>query len=517
MTRSAYFSSVACAALLAIFASDGLAADDPGLVARGEYLARAGDCMACHTGSGGPFFAGGDALNSPFGAIYPPNITPDKATGIGNWSEDDFYRALHDGKGLHGEYLYPAFPYPWFTKVTREDVKALKAYLDTVKPVNQKSRQDKLTFPFDIRLGLAGWDAAFFKAGEFKPDPSKSKEWNRGAYLVEGLGHCGDCHTPKGPAEEPIDSKAFSGGSLDKWYAPNITSDKAHGIGGWSDEDLVKYLKTGSAPGRGTAAGPMAQTIRDSLSYLTDEDLHAIVAYLKATPPIAEVNETRGADASGPHAPGEALYLTHCAYCHQADGKGRSGAVPALDGNGLVRARGPEDVIRIVLGGHLATDSYALMPAVGADMSDRDVAAVVDYVRNAWSNVAPAISKDGMVGEIRAETETLLSGPWRDKKDPCHLGPDAPAIKPIVDPQHQIDQALGSMTGETMLTTIGQLIARARQVAPDATQSDIVNDLTRDYCEVEAHKEGTSDADKRRQLTRFSELVYTQIASNGKD
>jgi len=364
---------------------------------------------------------------------------------------------------------------------------------------------------------LAGWDAAFFKAGEFKPDPSKSKEWNRGAYLVEGLGHCGDCHTPKGPAEEPIDSKAFSGGSLDNWYAPNITSDKTQGIGGWSDEDLVKYLKTGSAPGRGTAAGPMAQTIRDSLSYLTDEDLHAIVAYLKATPPVAEVEGNRGAEASDAHAPGEALYLTHCAYCHQADGKGRPGAVPALDGNGLVRAQGPEDVIRVVLGGHLATDSYALMPAVGADMSDRDIAAVVNYVRNAWSNVAPAIPKDGMVGEIRAATETMLSGPWRDKKDPCHLGPDAPAIKPIVDPQHQIEQTLGSLNGDTLLTTIDQLIDRARQVAPDASQSDIVNDLTRDYCEVEARKEGISDMDKRRQLTRFSELVYTQLASNGKD
>jgi mono/diheme cytochrome c family protein len=331
MKQSAYFGSAACTAILGVFGSGALAADDPGLVSRGEYLARAGDCMACHTATGGPFFAGGDALNSPFGAIYAPNITPDKATGIGNWSEDDFYRALHEGKGWHGEYLYPAFPYPWFTKVTREDVKAIKAYLDTVKPVDQKSRQDKLIFPFDIRLGVAGWDAAFLKAGEFKPDPAKSKEWNRGAYLVEGLGHCGDCHTPKGPAQEPIDSKAFSGGSLDKWYAPNITSDKAQGIGGWSDEDLVKYLKTGSAPGRGTAAGPMAQTIRDSLSYLTDEDLHAVVVYLKATPPIA-ADETRTAGAGGPHASGEAVYLTHCAYCHQADGKGRPGAVPALDG-----------------------------------------------------------------------------------------------------------------------------------------------------------------------------------------
>jgi mono/diheme cytochrome c family protein len=516
MKQSAYFGSAGCAAILGLFGSGALAADDIGVVSRGEYLVRAGDCVACHTATGGQPFAGGDALNSPYGPIYAPNITPDKATGIGDWSEDDFYRALHDGKGKHGEYLYPAFPYPWFTKVTREDVRAIKAYLDTVKPVNAKSRPDKLMFPFDIRVAVAGWDAAFFKAGEFKPDPTKSKEWNRGAYLVEGLGHCSDCHTPKGPAQEPIDSKAFSGGSIDKWYAPNITADKVQGIGGWSDEDLVKYLKTGSAPGKGVAAGPMAQTIRDSLSYLTDEDLRAMVAYLKATPPIA-VTEAPTADASGAHAPGEAVYLTQCAYCHQADGKGRPGAVPALDGNGLVRAQGPEDVIRVVLGGHLATDSYALMPAVGADMSDRDIAAVVNYVRNAWSNVAPAVPKDGMVGEIRAATQTMLSGPWKDKQDPCHPGPDAPKIKPIVDPEHQIGQTLRSMTAESMLTSIDQLIARARQDTPDASRSDIVNDLTLAYCEVEAHNDGVSDGDKRRLLTRFSELVYTQLASNGKD
>jgi mono/diheme cytochrome c family protein len=516
MKRSAYFGSAACAALLGIFASGALAADDPGLVSRGEYLARAGDCVACHTAAGGKPFAGGDAIHSPFGAIYAPNITPDKATGIGDWSEDDFYRAMHEGVGKHGEYLYPAFPYQWFTKITRDDVKAIKAYLDTVEPVDAKPRQTRLMFPFNVRIGIGGWDAAFFKPGEFKADPSKSPEWNRGAYLVEGLGHCGDCHTPKGTAMEPIESKAFSGGAVDNWYAPNITSDAAHGIGGWSDKDLAEYLKTGSAPGKGVVVGPMSQVVRDSLSYLTDEDRRAIVAFLKSTSPIVDYNATSSASAGSAHAPGEAVYLSHCAFCHQTNGKGLPGAVPALDGNGVVTAKGPEDVIRVILGGRLASGSYAPMPAIGADMSDQEVADVVDYVRNAWSNRAPATQQNGIVAAIRADTHTILSSSKGDK-DSCQPGPDAPAIKPIVDPQRQIDRTLGAMTAETMMEAIDQSIARARQVAPDASPSDIVNELTLAYCRVEAGRGKLADPDQRRLLNRFSQLVYTQLASNGKD
>jgi mono/diheme cytochrome c family protein len=516
MKNSTFLCAAACAVVVGGLASSALAANDPDLVARGEYLTRAGDCTACHTAIGGQPFAGGVAIHSPFGAIYTPNITPDKETGIGDWSEDDFYRAMHEGIGKHGEYLYPAFPYQWFTKITRDDVKAIKAYLDTVPPVSAKSRETRLMFPFNVRIGIAGWDAAFFKPGEFKADPAKSPQWNRGAYLVEGLGHCGDCHTPKGPAMEPVDSKAFSGGAVDNWYAPNITSDAAHGIGGWSDKDLAEYLKTGSAPGRGVAVGPMSQAVRDSLSYLTDEDTRAIVAYLKSTPPVVDYTQTQSSNSESAHAPGEAVYISHCAYCHQLDGKGIPGAVPALDGNGVVQAKGPQDVIRVILGGRLAVGSYAPMPAVGADMSDQQVEDVVDYVRNAWSNRAPPAQESGIVGEIRADTHTILSDSV-GSKEPCRLGPDAPAIKPIVDSQNQIDKTLGAMTEETMLQGIDQSIARAKEVAPDASRSDIVDQLTLAYCRIEASRGGIAPPDKRRLLNRFSQLVYTQLVSNGKD
>ena len=228
---------------------------DPALVQRGAYLARAGDCEACHTTPGGAPYAGGAALHSPYGPIYPPNITPDKKNGIGAWSDDQFYRALHEGIDDQGHNLYPAFPYQWFTKVTRDDVLAIRAFLNTVPPSSEPSKKQGLMFPFDIRAGLAPWNALFFHPGAFKPDPSKGDQWNRGAYLVEGLGHCGDCHTPKGVAMEPETSKRFSGGEIDDWYAPNITSDPVHGIGGWSEDDLVQYLKTGAtARGRVQAA-----------------------------------------------------------------------------------------------------------------------------------------------------------------------------------------------------------------------------------------------------------------------
>ena len=508
--------AIAAAAAAIFTAADAHAANDATLAARGEYLVRLGDCAACHTAVGGRPFAGGDAIDSPFGAIYAPNITPDKATGIGAWSDEDFYRAMHDGVGKNGQYLYPAFPYQWFSRVTREDVMAIKAYLDTVPAVDAPSRQTRLMFPFNLRIGLGAWNAAYFRAGPFKPDPAKSAEVNRGAYLVEGLGHCGDCHTPKGAAMEPIASKAFSGGAVDNWYAPNITSDVAHGIGGWSDADLAAYLKTGSAPGRGAAVGPMSQVTRDSLAYLTDEDLRAIVAFLKSTPPIADYPETPPSGAVSAHPSGEGVYLTHCAYCHQPNGKGLADAVPALDGNGVVRAKGPEDVVRVVLGGRLASGSYAPMPAVGADMSDDDIAAVVDYVRTAWTNAAPAGTPNGLVGAIRAQTRSVLSGS-KGGEDACQPGADAPAMTPIVDPEGRIGQILRAMNGATMLQAIDQLIARAREVTPKAAQADIVNGLVLAYCRVGAADGGLADPDKRRLLNRFSQLVYTELASNGRD
>ena len=490
---------------------------DSSVVERGAYLARAGDCEACHTTPGGAPYAGGAALNSPYGPLYAPNITPDKVHGIGAWSDDEFYRALHEGVGRHGENLYPAFPYQWFTKVTRDDVLAIRAFLNTVPPSSVPSKPNRLMFPFNIRAGLGPWNCLYFHPGVFQPDATKPDAWNRGAYLVEGLGHCGDCHTPKGIAMQPLRSKAFSGGEIDDWYAPNITSDPARGIGSWSEDALVQYLKTGSAPGKGVAVGPMSQVAHDSLAHLTDSDLHAIAAYLKSAPPIADYQAERPTGETGPRPAGEDVYLDHCASCHQINGQGLAGAVPALAGNGVVQAKGPEDVIRVILGGRLATGTFAPMPAVGAEMTDQEIADVTDYVRNAWSNAAPPVEKTGLVGQIRARTTSSLagSGAREDNNDPCRIGEYSPAVPSIDD--SEINQTLAGMTAESMLPAIPTLIARVREISPGRPQADIVNGLMLAYCRIESRMAAFRKPNGRELLDRFGQLVYSELVSNGRE
>ena len=518
MRSSGSRAAAACGVLFGLFSAGSPSQADQALVDRGAYLARAGDCEACHTAARGKPYAGGDAINSPFGAIYPPNITPSEANGIGAWSDDDFYRAMHEGVGKHGQYLYPAFPYQWFTKITRDDVLAIKAYLDTVPPVDVASKPTRLMFPFDVRTGLGVWNEAYFKPGEFKPDPSKSQRWNRGAYLVEGLGHCGDCHTPKNLAMAPENSKALSGGQIDDWYAPNITSDPTRGIGKWTDDELFKYLKDGAARGQGVVVGPMAQVVHDSLAKLTDDDIHAIVAYLEATPPIADYKAVALSQPDGAHAVGATVYLGHCASCHQQNGEGRPGVVPALAGNGLVTAKGPENVIRVILQGRLATANFAPMPAVGSEMTDEEIAEVADYVRNAWSNAAPWITKSDLVADIRAKTKSTLSGEGAngEQSDPCGPG-DYASVTPIPDPGDKIKTTLESMKDLSTLSTIQTLIADARQASPDISQADIVNGLTLAYCHVEMRAGALSKPNGRPRLNQFALLVYSELTSKGQE
>ncbi len=264
-----------------------------GQIERGRYLAIAGDCASCHTvpGSGQPF-AGGRPIETPFGVVVGANITPDSETGIGDWSDELFVRALREGKGHDGELLYPAMPYPYYTKLSENDALAIRAYLNTVKPVHNAVVSNKLPFPFDVRQGMAAWNALYFTSGEFKPDPTKSAEWNRGAYLVEGLGHCGACHTPKTQLGGDDRARAFQGYALQGWFAPNITNDNERGLGGWSVADIVAYLKNGHNPTT-ASTGIMAEEITLSSSHMTDADLTAIATYLKdlpgqtASPPAA--------------------------------------------------------------------------------------------------------------------------------------------------------------------------------------------------------------------------------------
>lgn len=360
-------------------------------IERGRALVNAGDCASCHTARGGKPFAGGLAVATPFGVIYSTNITPDPATGIGKWTDQDLYRAMHSGIRRDGQPLYPAFPYPWFTKVSRDDVYAIKAFLNTLAPVYQQNRPSELPWPLNARNMMAGWNALFFHEGEFKPDPNKSQQWNRGAYLVEGLGHCSACHTPTNMLGGSKSGEKFQGGGFgEHWYAPSLTGDMRAGIGAWSADEIVEYLKTG-ANAKSAAGGPMADVIKNSTQYLNDADLGAIAAYLKDIPAGPKGADQTPQLKQQALARGEALYLDNCTGCHMARGAGLERTFPALKGSSAVQAKQPDSLIHFVLAGATRPTTAGkptgfAMPAFDWKFSDQDVADVVNYIRNAWDN-----------------------------------------------------------------------------------------------------------------------------------
>jgi mono/diheme cytochrome c family protein len=366
------------------------------LIERGRYLAVIGDCTACHTEPGGKFMAGGRSLETPFGNLVTPNITPDMETGIGSWSEEEFYNSMHIG--VSDVRLYPAMPYPYYTKVTRDDVMAIRAWLNTVPPVVNRVQSNTLPFPFNIRASLIGWNWLFFKAETWQNRADKSAEWNRGGYLVEGLGHCGACHTPKNALGGDEDSRHLQGYALQGWFAPDITGDKHLGVGAWSVDDIVEYLKTG-ANRFTTASGPMAEEISDSTSHWTVADLRAAATYLldqpgrKEAPPQAVSAQDPAMQA------GRAIYSDQCAACHTMDGTGIARLLPTLHGSPFVQQQKPDSLLRVVLDGTRAVSTELAptapaMPALGWKLSDDQVASVVTYIRNAWGNAAPAVSAD---------------------------------------------------------------------------------------------------------------------------
>jgi len=366
------------------------------LVEKGHYLATAADCFACHTTqNGGKPFAGGRAIETPFGNITTPNITPDSETGIGAWTDDQFVRAVRDGIRPDGGRLYPAMPFTAYTKMSRNDVLAIRAYLKTVEPVRHPVKANTLPFPFDIRAAMRVWDALYFTAGEFKPDPGHSSIWNRGAYLVQGPGHCGACHTPKTFLGGDKTDESLRGAKLQGWSAPDITGDQNEGLGRWSEADIADYLKAGH--NHVTAAtGPMAEVIADSTSQMSDDDRKAIATYLKSLAGMS--NEAVPEQAK--HAvmvAGQAIYRSQCSACHGLEGKGTEKLFPSLADSSLVRASDPSSAIRLVLRGgrSVATASEPTapgMPSFAWQLSDAQVAAVLTYVRNSWKTAAAPVS-----------------------------------------------------------------------------------------------------------------------------
>lgn len=404
MMRLTQSLSVAVVALSLALANVALAKDskdvtakltDPNVIAQGEYLTRAGDCVACHTARGGEPFAGGNSLPTPFGVVYSPNITPDRKTGLGKWSFDDFWQALHNGKSADGSPLYPAFPYTSYTKVTRDDAIAIFAYLKSLNPVKSDAKKHALDFPYNIRSLLYGWRALYFTEGEFKPDSSQSDEWNRGAYLVQGLGHCNECHTTRNSLGAVEPNFTLGGGEIPAqgWFAPNLSMQKGGGLAEWSTDDLVEFLQTGYSK-RGGAFGPMADVVRHSTQYLTREDLAAMATYLK-TLPVAKTEKVEVAKANNLIA-GAAIFEQKCSNCHGDDGSGKEGKYPPLSANGTVTEPTGANAIRTVLLGGFPPSTQAnpmpySMPPYAHVLNDEEVASVVNYIRQSFGNMAAPV------------------------------------------------------------------------------------------------------------------------------
>ncbi len=365
------------------------------LVARGEYLARAGDCVACHTTPGGKLFAGGRAIVTPFGTLYSTNITPDGKTGIGTWTRDQFYRVLHEGVMPNGDLLYPAMPFQDYTKLTRDDSDAIFAYLTSVPAVERPDTTDDMRFPYSIRALVIGWRTLYFRAGAFMPEPAESAQWNRGAYLVEGLGHCSVCHSPINALGGSSQAQAYQGGLIPEqgWYAPSLTSNKEGGLGQWSIGDITDLLRKGTSM-RGAVYGPMAEVVYNSLQYLSQQDIEAMAVYLKSLPSRAAPeppSPVPPAESSLLTSLGKNVYDANCAGCHGAEGRGMPPAYPPLANNQSIEMASAVNPIRMVLNGGFPPGTMGNpmpygMPPFAQTLSDDQVAAVVTYIRTAWGN-----------------------------------------------------------------------------------------------------------------------------------
>ncbi len=385
------------------------------LIARGEYLAQAGDCVACHTAPGGKLFAGGRAMPTPFGTLFTSNVTPDKETGIGKWSVDQFYKVMHTGRFPDGGLIYPAMPFASYTKVTRADSDAIYAFMMSVPSVKQPNRPHELKFPYNNRSLILGWRTLFFTEGEYKADTTKSEEWNRGAYLVQGLGHCAMCHTAINALGGSSESKAFQGGliPMQNWYAPSLTSNKEGGLGDWTIEEISDLLRTGVS-NRGAVYGPMADVTYNSLQYMTEQDTRAMAVYLKSLgdhdTPDRSPPSTSAPESSLLLTLGQSVYADKCASCHGVQGKGMPPHYPPLAGNQSIQMASAVNPIRMVLNGGYppGTSGNPMpygMPPFAQSLSDDEVAAVVTYIRVAWGNHGKAVSA--------TEANTLRSVPLR--------------------------------------------------------------------------------------------------------
>jgi len=368
-------------------------------VTRGAYLARAGNCMACHTDRGGAPWAGGRALATPFGTLYAGNLTPDARTGLGAWNADDFWQALHHGRSRDGRMLYPAFPYTHYTRVTRDDADALYAYLRTLPAVERENTPHALRWPYSTQAALAVWRTLYFRPGVQADEAGRSAQWNRGAYLVQGLGHCAACHSTRNAlgGSSVLD---LSGGMIpmQAWYAPSLTSKAEAGVGHWSEAQVVRLLRTGTTP-EGSTLGPMAEVVLHGTQHLLESDLQAMAVFLRSLPQGDAPRASRTIPVAAEVAQrGARIYTEHCAQCHGRQGEGVAGAYPRLAGNRAVTLPVTANLVQVTIHGAFAPATAGHprpfgMPPFALTLSDAEIAAVLTYIRSAWGNQAGGVSE----------------------------------------------------------------------------------------------------------------------------
>lgn len=489
----------------ALMCCAGSAIASDALVQRGEYVARAADCFSCHTAPGGKPFAGGDELKTVFGSIFGPNITPDRRTGIGTWSKEDFTRALRAGVRKDGALLYPAMPYVDYTKMTADDLDALWAYLRSVPAVDHRVPDAETTFkfPFNIRAGNAAWQALYFKPERWSPTASKSAVWNRGNYLVTVLGHCGECHTPKNLAKAQKFKYHLTGGQLEGWYAPDIANDAQSAIANFTVAQVAHFLKTGVLPNNTTAFGPMRETINDSLSYLSDTDLQAIAVYLKDQPTPQSQSPEKATISTESLANGRNLYIDNCSSCHQPNGRGLPGQVPALDGNTAVTASHPNDAIMAILQGFAPNGTWGAMGSF-AHLSNEQIADLVNYIRTAWGNHAEPNAVGWSVGNWRGFANVPANGHQPELM--CPILPPAVAATALT-----IDPAI-LRKAATDPETLSRLVDQYKAKTPRSSQAEIVEALSEAYCRAVVSQD-TSMARSAGKIATFSQDIA--IVLNG--
>ncbi len=478
------------------------------LIARGKYVATEADCSSCHTAPGGKPFAGGDVLKTPFGEFYGPNITPDKQHGIGTWTREDFTRALRLGVRKDGADLYPAMPYTSYTKMSDADIAALWAYMRSIPPDSNSppAPEKTLHFPFTIRTGIVAWQAVFFKPGRWQPTPGKSEAWNRGAYLVEGPGHCSVCHSPRNVAFAEEGQNALTGGQIEAWYAPDIANDKLSNVSKYDVNQLAGFLKTGHMPGNAVVFGPMEEVVHDSLGKLSDGDVHAIALYLKdQTPPQSQGAPSRVSLSPQDLAVGKELYENNCGACHQNDGKGLKGQVPALAGNTAVTAPGANNVVMAMLEGFAPQGTYGAMGSFAHQFNDAQLAQVANYVRTAWGNNAEPNATPWAVGSWRKYADVPANS-----RAPALICPDLePAVlKPALQEGSEALREAANDRGK-----LEQVVQKYMAERPKSSVAETIEALSSAYCR-DIVSEKASAAISGMKVADFSQQVALVLAEN---